>query len=150
GDDGAVGDPPAAGEDVLGDGELEARVVVEGVDLLDEALAEGLAADDRGAVELEQGAGEDLGAGRGAIVDEGGDRAGRLASAVGGVDLGVEVVDGGAVPADGAQQQAVVDEQVGGARGLAHRAAGVAAQVEDQAAGEGALAAEVVERGGDV
>ena len=127
---------------VLRDRQLELGVVVVVVEHLHRALAERARADDRGAIEVLERAGDDLrGRGR-AAVDEHGERRRRVAEAA----LGTPRL--AVAPRDGGDDGAAVDEHVGELHGLLEQAARVAAQVEDPR--RRALAAHLLHRVGDI
>src|SRR5207302_10931410 len=111
------------------DGELHAAAVLQLDDRLHAALAERRGADDdRAAVVLER-AGDDLAGAGGAAVDEDHDRIVRLGVlGVGALDLGVA-----AAAALGGDDDAVEEEPVGDLHRLLEEAAGVVAQIENQA-----------------
>ena len=110
-------------------GEGEAGVFGDLEDGLDEALAEGGFADDQGAVMILQRAGDDLSGGGGVAVDEDDDGIlGSFFAARGAIDL---VGEGAAALGD--DDLALLEELVGHVDGFVEQAAGIAAQVEDEA-----------------
>ena len=123
-------------------GEGEAGVFGGVEDGLDEALAEGGLADDEGAVVVLQGAGDDLSGGGGVAVDQ--DDDGVLVGAGFAVGGAVDLVGEGAA-ALGDDDLALLEKLVGDIDGLVEQAAGVVAQIEDEAV-QGAGGLEVVER----
>src|SRR5262249_3563904 len=118
-----------AGGQILGDGKLQGRAVLERVDRLDAALAEGLAADDDRAVVVLEGAGHDLrGRGR-AVVDDHDDGIVGLGVAGGGLVFFEDLIVG----ADGQDDGALGEKLIRDVDRLVEQAAGVIAQVDDQA-----------------
>jgi hypothetical protein len=110
-------------------GQLERGAVVDGHDGLHGALAEGLLAHDNGAALVLQGAGDDLGRGGTAAVDQHRQRRAVEDVVRAGLELELGVLDA----AHGVDDQALVQEGVADAdRGVEH-AAGVVAQVEHHA-----------------
>ena len=123
-------DEASGGGVVVVCGEGEAGVVGGVEDGLDEALAEGGLADDEGAVVVLQGAGDDLRGGGGVSVDQ--DDDGVLVGVGFSVGCTVDLVGEGAA-ALGDDDLALLEELAGDIDGLVEQAAGVAAQVDDEA-----------------
>ena len=122
-------DEPARGRVVVIGGQRQAGVFAEVVDGLHQAFAEGGFADDQGAVVILQRAGDDLCRRGGVAVDQHDDGEGLAVVAVGG---GVDLIGIGAsaLRDDGL---ALGQQMVANLDRLAQQAAGVVAQVEDQA-----------------
>ena len=110
-------------------GESETGILGDGEDGLNEAFAESGFADDQCAIVILQGAGDDFSS-RGCVsVDEDDDRELRTFFAVGGT---VDLVGEGAA-ALGDDDLALLEELVRGIDGFIEEAAGVAAEIEDEA-----------------
>ena len=120
---------PTGGRQVAADRELDRRSVGQHARLLHRALAVGARPDDHRAVAVLQRRGDHLGGARGAPVDEHDDRRGRVA-----VADGVERAVGRVALLVGHHGPAV-EEGRRHLDGLVEQAAGVAPQVEDDAAG---------------
>ena len=120
-------DRDVARREVLRDRELERGAVVVVVEHLHGALAEGRAADDHGAVEVLERAGDDLRGAGAALVDEHRHRhrLGRFTVGLGALGLALL-----ASHTDGGDDGAVVDEDVGDLDGLIEQPARIAAQVQ--------------------
>ena len=123
-------DEPAGRRVVARDRHLQHAPVVELELLLHEALAERAAADDEGAVVVLERASHDLARARGVLVDEHDHRLVLERAACAGAVLAVEV----AAAAAGVDDHLVLGEElVGDADRHLHQAAGVVAEVEDEA-----------------
>ena len=132
-------DRPVAGDQVLGDGELERQlgaVEVLGLDQLDGALAEARAADHDATLEVLDRSADDLRGARGLLVDEGDHRgAGRQVEVgVGGLGLAAH----GRAHDD---ELAAGDQTIEHGDGLGEQTAGVVTQVEHDALQDLALVA---------
>src|SRR6185436_11158096 len=123
-----VVDEAAAGEVVVGDGELEFRAVFELDHFLHRAFAVGALAEDGGALVVHQRAGDDLGGAGGVLIHEHDHREKRKRAG----GFGHFYVFG-TIAAFGGDDDAFFDEQINDLDGLIELAAGVPAQIKDQA-----------------
>lgn len=141
--DAVLVDGAVAGGVVFGGGEAHGGAGVEGHDGLHGAFAEAGGADDEGAFEVLQGAGDDLGGAGTAVIDEDGHgvTAGGFAGAFGGA-IGGRIV-GGDAAFGGDDEGAFREEFAADADGAVEQTAGVVAEVEDE--GGHALFFEAVE-----
>jgi hypothetical protein len=119
----------AAGRVVTRSGEGETGVLRERSDGLDQALAEGGFADDQAAIVILHGAGNDFGSGGGIVVDDDDQRHGHALITAHGIERAV----GGVAAVIGNDELALLEEHIADGDGFVEQAAGVAAEVEDQA-----------------
>ena len=126
--DPVAGEVLAVGQEEAPDGEVERAAVLQRLDLLEDALAEGLLAHHGGAVVVAQRAGHDLGGAGRAAVNQHGHRDVGGDGAAGGVQLLLR-----AVAPVGRDDQALVHEDAGHQPPLLEQPAAVAAQVEHDA-----------------
>ena len=125
------GEPHVLGHQVPRDRQLHLQLLAELVGLLDRALAEGLGADHQGPAQELEAAREDLGARGGLVVHQHhhGPRRDGLVRA--GIHPVPQPLDASPARALGLEDRPLVGEVVDDARGVQHRAALVAPQVDD-------------------
>src|SRR5690606_33792196 len=127
-------DALAVGQVVVAGGQFDEGVAVgEREDHLHRAFAKGALADDGGAAEVLEGAGDDFGGAGGVLIDEDDDGEVDVIDIAVGTDFGRGI--GGFALGEGGNDQSLVHELVDDVGGGGHQAAGVVAQVDDDPAG---------------